>query len=482
MKSLVSIIRKLSPNEILSFRSFLATHSRSGKNKKLELFDQLIRASDVTPFNPNATSRQSTYQLKKRLQDELYSFLIIQGQEKNGDDQLFLEMDCHRKLYCFKILYDKGIRDHASQVLNEILDISSEHGLHSIYLEAINLRNTYFPLRESIKLKIPIRYQLRKLKKALGRNLYINQYLVESSKAYYDNDGCFRLTLMNELVCFDLSATEPVVEELMAVNHLIHQRDFRAANEKLTQLSNADAKLAGDEKLRGLIYIDLSKINLCLGNIETARQWLGCARRVLGRPDSFSEVLLELDFILHARTWEIDGLGRTISCARQSREIWENDVLRGKWSCYSLYLLYVQNKNREVIKAINGDPIFAYKHKGWLINVKLLEMLCILRTGDFDWLFYKVESLRKIVSGLSEKPERTILLLSLIKTFVADNGSAAYLDDRIQLLEREHPWHPMSIEVINHAEALATISTSTSHHTTQPKQADVLSQVFEVAK
>lgn len=482
MKSLVSIIRKLSPNEIITFRHFLSTHSRQGKNKKLELFDQLSRSSDVPRMDKNAPSRQSTYQLKKRLQDELYSFLLIQEQEKNGDDQLFLEMDCHRKLYCFKILFDKGIKDHASQLLNEILEVSSKHGLHGIYLEAINLRNTFLPLRENIKRKIPIRYQLRKLKRALGRNLYINQYLVESSKTYYDNDGCFRLTLIDRLVCFDLSRTEPAIEELMGVNHLIYQRDFQAAHEKLAGLSNAETKFTGDEKLNGLVYTDLAKVNVCLGDIDVASQWLGCARRALSCHESFFELLLELDFFIHARKMDVGELVQIVGRARQSKQIHENDVLRGKWACYYLYSLYLQDRSREVIKAINGDSNFAYRHKSWLINIKILEMLCILKTGDFDWLYYKIENLRKVVSGLNEKQERHTQLLILIKAFCSDNGPTTNLRDKINQLDREYPWHPMSIEVINHADSLGTILNAGTSRTLVPKQADTSPLVLEAVK
>lgn len=456
MKSLVSIIKKLSPNEINTFRSFLTTHSRTGKNKKLELFDQLVRTTDVTPFNSSATSRQSTYQLKKRLQDELYSFLTLQDQQRNGDDQLFREMDCHRKLYCFKILYDKGIRDHASQVLQEVIDVSSEHGLHGLYLEAINLRNNHFPVKKDVKRKIPIRYQLRKLKKALGRNLYINQYLTESAKIFFDNDGSFRLTLINELVYFDLSATEHVIEQLMDVNHLIHQREFLSAQDKLVRLS--EAELGDDDKLRGLILIDLAKVTLCLGNIARTAELIANVREFVGRYGSFFTVFLELNFFIHVRNGDFSQLSRIVNEARQNKEIRESDVLRGKWACYSLYMSFLLGRYREVIKIVNGDPVFAFRNRSWLINIKFLELVCILKTGDVDWLFYKIESLRKLISTLTEKPERVMRLLALIKAFASGQGSFAVIREKIVSLEREYPWHPFGIEVINYTQVLLELS------------------------
>jgi hypothetical protein len=130
---------------------------------------------------------------------------------------------------------------------------------------------------------------------------------------------------------------------------------------------------------------------------------------------------------------------------------------------------FLAGKYREVIKVINADAAFAFKSKSWLINVKLLELLCILRTSDFDWLFYKIESLRKVVSGLPEKPGRVTHLLSLIKTFVSERGSPLGMKEKILQLEREHPWHPLGIEVINYADILLEVSNETAVPVHQPK-------------
>ena len=93
MKPLRSIISKLSPNEIGTFRLFLSTHCRNGKNKKLELFDKLVRQTPESTTAVIDASRQSLYQLEKRLKEELYSFLITQEQVRDYNDRFFIEMD-----------------------------------------------------------------------------------------------------------------------------------------------------------------------------------------------------------------------------------------------------------------------------------------------------------------------------------------------------------------------------------------------------
>jgi hypothetical protein len=172
MKSLLSIIKKFSQNEVETFRRFLSGYNRGKKNKKLELFNYLVtQGHDFDDFQVDKkNSRQSIYQLKKRLQEDLYSFLLSQQQTRNCNDEVFLEMDCHKKLYCFKILFDKGVHEHARQILDDVLNISAKHYLHNIYLEAVGLKNAYFPLTKlTNKGKIQVNTQIKKLRRRISR-------------------------------------------------------------------------------------------------------------------------------------------------------------------------------------------------------------------------------------------------------------------------------------------------------------------------
>jgi hypothetical protein len=446
MKSLASIIDKLSPDEIETFRVFLISNSRTLKNKKLDLFNTIVEQKQAP--KTLVISRQSAYQLKKRLQEQLYSFLVSQEQTRTND-QMFLEMDCHRKLYCFKILFDKGIHDHAFNLLQEITSVSEKYSLHSIYLDSINLRNTYFPLKKNrAKKNIPISGKIRKLTNSLGRNLYVNQYLTTATSVLHDTDQAFRKSLMADLIGFDISEAELVVERLLVINNKFFDLDFLSAREQLLGLLEEDSIASVDENIVGLIYIELVKSCICMNDLQSASKWLKDGEATLHKFDLFTSVILELKFIIALRNGQPESARSIILRAEQMHEVISSEVLNLKWSYYSLLLSFQERRYKEVIKAVNANPIFSNRMRNALVNVKFLEILSVFHLNDWDWLQYKIDSFRKIIGGLDDRFPRIVQTIALLK---AQTGgrivSDAEISEAISLIEQEFPWHPLSLEV-----------------------------------
>lgn len=463
MKSLLSIIDKLSHSEIGTFRVFLSGHCRNGMNKKLELFDQLV--NQTQEISSPDSSRQSAYQLKKRLKEELYAFLLTQEQMKVSNDRSFLEMECHKKLYCFKILFDKGIHDHAQQMLNDVLDIAFKHSLHGIYLEVVNLKNIYFPLAQTrIARKIPVNHQIKKLKKTLGSNLYVNQYLSEAGNFLHESDDSFRRRLMGRLGDFDLAENETVIVGLMEVNRLFSQKDFYSAGNTLVGLLEADADISGDANMLSLVYIELAKACICTHKLAEAQRWLRQSEPGLIKVATFGHVLLELHFIIAMRAGDSGRLTEIVKQSRRLRDITENPVLKAKWSFYELLSSFQEREFKKVIKGANANSTFLVKDKGWVMHLKMLELLSICQLKDSDWLYYKLESFRKTVSGTEWRQQRISQIANLLKIHVNGKGvSQEDMHDRIIRTEKEFPWHPLSNEVFNYCACVKSMLTVDGH-------------------
>ena len=464
MKPLQSIISKLSPNEIGTFRLFLSSHCRNGKNKKLELFDKLVRQSPDSTMCRMDASRQSVYQLEKRLKEELYSFLITQEQVRDYNDRFFIEMDCHKKLYCFKILFDKGIQDHAHQMLNEVLHVATKHSLHSIYLEAVNLKNIYFPLSQNRTVtEIPVTHQIRKLRKSLGRNLYINHYLSESGNFLYEGDDCFRTRLIQQLTDFDIAENEPGINTLMQVNHLFCQKQYIPAYHLLVDLLETDQDISGDANIRNLVYIELTKCCICMNALADAGKWFQEAALRISKSDAFARLLNELQFLLAMRRGDTAGLNAILEQSKRITDFRNNEVLTAKWSLYFLFISFQRREFRKVIKEANVTTSFLYKEKGCLINVKMLELLSIYELEDTDWLFYKIENFRKVLSSGEWKQQRISHIVNLIKLHISSKGlSPTDTEERLVRIEKELPWHPLGNELINYCTYVKSMLTAES--------------------
>ena len=458
MKSLLSIVRKLSQNEVDSFRTFLSSHSKSQQNKRLELFNALVIQSqdnralfDPRPVEKKKHSRQSVYQLKKRLQEELYSFLISRQQYRNGNDTLFLEMECHKKLYCFKILFDKGVHAHAYQILEDVLNVATKHSLHGIYIETLSLKNIYFPLtRTGIKKKILVSSQINRLKKNLTRNLYINQYLSDCATSVFESDVSLRRKLINEMIELNTSGNEYVVDRLMDINHHLYRCDFRLAYEQLLDLTPAEPETFSDPAILALIYIELIKSSICLNLQHETEKWLSKSEIILRYSDTFLPIILDLAFVSSLRSGNIAKTDAILSQANACKQIVQIDIASAKWSFYSMFLAFTKRDFRNVIKIANADAIYTLKEKSWLLIAKLLEILSIYEMEDSDWLHYKIESLRKTMGSSAESYPRLHHIAAHLKNHLSGK-KAIEKDCRDDMSEvaNQFPWHPLSNELID---------------------------------
>lgn len=452
MKSLLSIITKLSQNEVETFRAYLVSHCRNGNNKKLELFESLVKQSAGTSSSITTdVTRQSAYQLKKRLQEELYSFLITQYQAKDSNNQFFLEMDCHKKLYCFKILLDKGVTDHAHQMLKDVINIASRHSLHSLYLEAVHLRNTHFPSEQTTVKKIPVEHQIKKLKKSLSRNLFVNQYLLESKNFLHESDQVFRERFISRLKDFELAENEFVIEELLHVNQMLSKNDFVSAYNKLQDLIQEDTDIVEDPAMLSLVYTDMIKVCICLSALEEAGRWVEQSHFIFAKCPPFTVVLQELQYIISLRSGDTEKAKTIADIFNKTKDGKESEELIAKWSFYSLLIDFQQGLFKKVIKTINGTPALLFKNKSWLLNVKMLEILCIYQLEDIDWLYYKIESFRKLSNTTDPKHQRISHIVNLLKIQAGTKPLTAYeLEDKIQKIEQDYPWHSLSVEMVDY--------------------------------
>ncbi len=452
MRSLNSIIVKLSVPEVESFRAFLKGQSRCRGRKKLDLLDQILSGkSDEALINAESVSRQSVYQLKKRLQDDLYSFLVLQEQEGKATDPLFIEMDCHKKLYCFKILFDKGIHDHAAQILEEVIDIANQHNIDSVYLEAVNIRNACFVSAPvSLKKNAPINSRIKKLRNTLGCGLYINHYITETEKALLDPENVFRERLIARFANFELTRSGNIIDQLALVNQLFLKHDYGLVVTRLTDLLNQPSVQTEDPRIIGLIHIEITKAYVCLSRLDLASDHLQSAQLFLSGAESFVIVFAQLRFIICLREDLFVKAGEICDEISLRRAISGNELRKGRWAMNALCLYLAQGGYREVIKRINGYAMSILKSRKWLCTMRALELICIYQLGDHDWLQYKIENFRKSFGTTSDSSLlRVAGMVGLLRQQVTDSLSHSQMIRLVVDFESCHSWDPLGMEVIN---------------------------------
>ncbi|MDO9553363.1 hypothetical protein [Rhodonellum sp.] len=462
MKTFKVILDNLSASDIKAFRSFLLSGKKGGEGKKLMLFDEWVnfnhetKKENSTPFLDEKYSKQAYYQLRKRLWDDLIMFFFLQNKENHGDDKLKVEMDCHKNLCCFTIFIDKKLLKEAHSLILEIIDKAIKHQLPHIYIEAIALYARYFPFSEKVSAyRNSVRSQIKLLHEEIDFYCYLNRYQKESIEKFHISDEDFREKLLKDQNYYADGENRWLLEEFFTINKMFQKRDYKEAYIALMIFSNGieNHQVYRDKtQVRGLIYIELIKCCLCLGNNFEGSIWIQKAEAVLGNHEYWKIIICELKFLLAFRSSNLSTQFSILQEAAKIEIMSEHKNCHFKWQAYSIFSSFQKKDFKEVIKAINAKSFTILKHQNWLILMKFLELISILELKDLDWFQFKLETISKKNKMLSTQYRRMHHLLNMLKdSFITPIGKSDALEisKRVEFIETNFPWHPLGIEIFD---------------------------------
>jgi hypothetical protein len=93
---------------------------------------------------------------------------------------------------------------------------------------------------------------------------------------------------------------------------------------------------------------------------------------------------------------------------------------------------------------------------GWLLGLRMLELLIMVEIGDFEWFDFKLENFRKLLQRQKEENvQRSKVIFNVLKTLSKMDfdyfDTLEKEDKNIKLLEEaenELQWDPKGFEVI----------------------------------
>ncbi|UII31268.1 hypothetical protein LVD17_23535 [Fulvivirga ulvae] len=463
LKSLYSIIKNLSDKEARAFQRLFLSKKRGGENKKRQLFEAALKSKRHTDFRQfvraQKYSRQNYYQLSKRLRESLYDFLLSFHQTKRDGDRFCEEMTCHKKLYCVKILLDRGMEDHARQMLEEVLIISEKEHLTVIHYEAIDLQNRYFPF-EAPSAHTTCGY-IKSLNSDLSINEYLKQYLIESVMKDHNSDHGLRGSLIQFIIKEQLPVSDvSFIRELHEINGLFHQRLFEVASLRLKSLFEKLSESSDPNGVcLGLTSLELAKASVCTRSFDEASGFLIIAEKYLEHTQLWQSIIYELKYIIALRTFNTKEQNRLLHEVKQTLVTYDKEVFEGKWGYYTAYYYYQKGEFKEVIKLANSRIANTIKDQRELLMLKMLELICIYRLNDQDWFFYKSECLRKQLNGKIDKSDRLQMFFSIFRKPFDNSSGENLMLKKLKMLEDISPWHPLSKELLSFSGILSSLIT-----------------------
>lgn len=452
MKDLIRIMSCFSDVEMRAFRLYLNQHQKRGHNKKEALMDLLMKypAKSVDQIR-NALNRkiskQALYQLKKRLKDDLITFMMANHQVNESNQASAGRLSCYRMLYYFNVLVQRGLRQDARKLLEELELKARSFHLPDILLSVQGLRHRHFPLTtkepEWMHTNALIDDTCEEIKLAQLQNDYLKQrlgitrsvqprsslYIPDTSDLYFNN----RASLCYSGLSIMLESRDYIKLYRLAYRMLLRQPFF------LNQVGKVN---------RGILFLYLSQSALCLGHLKRAREWLTNAELDFRKMKYWELHILELRFFIEIRSGNLIELPKIIKKAENAIQSSKMEALRYRWRLFEAFRAYKNGEYPHVVQLANLHTEFPSPPE-WIFSLRLLELMSIQKMKDPDWLRYKLESLRKKATGQLAGGHRLFVMLKMINHNLKHGNNERLNDVEQEAQFYRDAYDPLGPEVIS---------------------------------
>ena len=437
MKKLTQLIEALDKGEINLIRRYFLLNRKPEnllRNKLFELLikDKNINHSKVEEGLKRKLSGSAVRMLINRLEDDILKSLIItQGPQKFKSKYFEAKHNCLRMILEIDILRYRGV--HTDIIFKKVRQAESLSKKYELAGEMIlineikqqvvvlskglsNYKKTIAENLESLndvklktdaldffrKLTVPTLFSANKesnytdLAKESTEQLRILSQKNPSSqiRALYLRSEVFYNHLIN-----DYNSAEKFAFEFL---------DFVTSNRVL----NASDNMGG-----GMMMI--STISVYLHNYDNAIKFAIEAMPYFHAGSNNQVNLSELLFFCYLRKEDFNQTLELVDKISLLKTVKKNQFLKSKWQYFKANLFFQQGHYNEALSILQKQSDLLSDKSGWRLGFKIMEMMCIIEMDTCDWLDYRIETFRKLLSTVkNENIHRPKLILHIIKQFI----------------------------------------------------------------
>jgi tetratricopeptide (TPR) repeat protein len=479
MEKLIRLIQCLKPGAVQWVEDFYKARCNGDAtdNKRLQLFRLLAEGKVHTNeeaarllYHQKCNSALS--HLKKRLEEDILNFLLFDLDDCEVSTVTKEELKCNKLLLQGKMLIAKGIWEDGISLLKKTSRISEKFEFPDIKLASDDILRTYSS--EKLEVNHYQRYN-EHIDKCLGNYRKLLKAKELSLRFSHETDRKENLpsTFFSKLNDDkkNIPSKKVIYWNKMALLQFYQKkRDFATAKKyafELLEYLQMEPQVCSDFKAAH-VNLELAKILIYLKDYKNALSYAEQAICLL--PYTSIDYLQGLR-VLYFANFRCGNIAEAETAVASALKHPETDAtLKGKWLMLSAALEFVQRKfcvvNRILYtnKAEKNDPV-------WEVGGKILEMLTILESEDYDWFEFKIESFRKKVQSFRDgSHERLKIFYSILKTLVKTNydykETLSSEKQNLELLACDKPllyWDPMGYELIHTGGWLLNKARSDSH-------------------
>ncbi|UZD21718.1 hypothetical protein PBT90_19580 [Algoriphagus halophytocola] len=418
-------------------------------SKKLQLLQLYVQEpglsdSDYSKKIYNKENIPAFHQLKKRVKEECEDLLILLKPsciEKENK----IHIQCTELLLKSQLVLARGLRDEGVKLLERGLRMAINNRFHDLVL------TVYSTVRRFELSEIIHHQDLPDLQLAIKSHL---QLLMDKYNYRQTDTKPAENSLLKTMIQ-QVQSSRTSWGQLEKINAAIDQKNYELASELVIRAENSPQKLFQEEETKNKLVKAKLSIYLNKGEFTQLRALTGqLLDGVAQQPNNF--YLYEYHWLALFHLGRLDEAAQLLK--RQLPKVPTDFAPR--WLYFEFYLLFCQQSYKIVLRRIHEHQNKLKSEPHLYLGSKMLELMVLIEQNEQDWLEYKMENMRKLISrkkkaGCSRIQAAFQVFWKMQKT----KSSDSLIEDPSFLSlvkgEKNFAWEPGTFELIRYEEWMA---------------------------
>lgn len=473
MDKLSKLVKALNTRERKAVKKFFRVQGMSDDNLKARLFDLLLRKEvpddkEAARILYKAEPDAAFSMLKKRLRKDILKVMVWEEDAKSfTSDYQAAKYKARLLILEAELLIHKGLSQFAEELLQKALHITQKFELNAESITVNDLLQAHIGLKkgldsynyfasnnfenfELIRDKFLAQDYFRKL--TMPNLFFTNKelnFLGKSKEATESLKALSEKSTSAEIRYWYLRST-------IYYNHLINDYEqARIHAEEFLELIRENPVINANDNLGGAC-MQLSIINLYLGQYGEAINYANQSGGYFIAQSMNQVQSFDCLFGGYFYSGRYEEAAETIDTVLHFKVMQKNTFLQSRWAYYKANLLFRKGEFEDALGILQQESALLADKSGWRLGYKILEMMCIIEIGYFDWLDYRIETFRKLLSDVKkENISRPKLIHQLLKSYIKTSydfdASTRMVHEHLELLQEgadEFRWDPKGYEMI----------------------------------
>ncbi len=472
MEKITKLIKTLSPREIRLYYKYAELSGKKRNNLKIKLFEIARNNPEISDIEAakliNSPTGAAFSMLKSRLYHDVLKVLSVDIDSSTFFSKShWVRYSIHLLMTEYFILDNRNLLDHSFELLRKAEQLAKKYELPTLNVLVneilINSKQVHKGPTVYARFKDNIFKDIEFQTESILAQDYFKQLLVPGLYSANKSKSQVEVAKLATENLGEITKKNPSVR--IAFYYLRSQleyteltQDFKSnlkyAKEFLG-LVNGNLVLKSSDNLGGA-HIMLSLAYLHLGEYNKSIEHSIEASNYFFKEGANSITQKGLLFCAQIGNKDYTNGEATVDSLRNSKFIKRGSFNYSRWLYYDANIKFLNKDHKSALNLLNRHSFLKSDRSGWRLGYKILEMMCIVELHHYDWLPYRLETFRKLLSDIKkESTARPKLILKLLNRLVKENFDFDLTTRKMQaefdLLQSnsgEYYCYPLGYEVI----------------------------------